>query len=261
MKEKDLSFWEHLEELRYVIFKILIVILVSVVVSFLLKDELFSIILSPKNPDFFIYDFFDIISGFLGLENSSDNDILQLELININLSGQFVAHMTVSFYVGILLSSPYIIYKLFSFVSPALFAEEKKYTLYLLSWGYMLFIIGMLLSYFLIFPLTLRFLATYSVSSEVNNTIQLSSYIDTMVVLSLLMGIVFEIPMIAWLMAKLKLVTSDFMKRYRKHAIVIAFVISAIITPTTDIITLLLVGLPVIVLYEISIFIVRNTAE
>ena len=122
-------------------------------------------------------------------------------------------------------------------------------------------IIGMLLSYFLIFPLTLRFLATYSVSSEVNNTIQLSSYIDTMVVLSLLMGIVFEIPMIAWLMAKLKLVTSDFMKRYRKHAIVIAFVISAIITPTTDIITLLLVGLPVIVLYEISIFIVRYTAE
>lgn len=248
MKEKDLSFWEHLEELRYVIFKILIAILVSVVVSFLLKDELFSIIPSSKNPDFFIYDFFDIISGFLGSENSSDNDILQLELINTNLSGQFVAHMTVSFYVGILLSSPYIIYKLFSFVSPALYAEEKKYTFYLLSWGYILFIIGMLLSYFLIFPLTLRFLATYSVSSEVSNTILLSSYIDTLVVLSLLMGIVFEIPMIAWLMAKLKLVASDFMKRYRKHAIVIAFVISAIITLTTDIITLLLVGLPVIAL-------------
>ena len=160
---------------------------------------------------------------------------------------------------GVLCASPYILYQLFRFVSPALYANERKYVVRVVGGGYAMFVFGVLVSYFLIFPLTFRFLGTYQVSGEVANLITLDSYISTLLLMCLSMGIVFEIPILSWLFAKLGFLSADFMRRYRKHAIVIILVVAAIITPTSDVFTLSLVALPMWVLYETSIFIVNES--
>ena len=241
-----MTFWDHLEELRRVLFKVVGAVLVLMVVAFCFKDELFGLVLAPQSPDFVLY-------RWLGAE------AFQVQLINTQLASQFITHMKVACYAGILLASPYIIYQLFRFVSPALYANERKYVVQMTFWGYLLFMLGVLLNYFLIFPLTFRFLGTYQVSALVENTITLTSYVDTLMMLCLMMGIVFEIPILSWLFAKLGFLTSAFMKNYRRHAIVLILVIAAFITPTSDVFTLSLVSLPMYLLYEISIGVVGNT--
>lgn len=256
----SMTFWEHLDELRHVIFRIVIVVVALMLLSFLFKEELFAVVLAPKESDFCIYQLFGKLADWLSMPSLKPASF-EAHLINTELSGQFVMHMTVSFYAGIILASPYILYQLFRFVSPALYENEKKYSLRIILWGYILFILGVMLNYFLIFPLTFRFLFLYQVDEMVENTIMLSSYIDTLTMLSILMGIVFEIPILCWLFAKLHLLTSDFMVKYRKHALVIILIISAIITPTSDIFTLSLVSIPMLVLYEVSIGIVKMTVK
>ena len=150
-------------------------------------------------------------------------------------------------------------YQLFRFVSPALYANERKYVVRVVGYGYIMFMVGVLISYFLIFPLTFRFLGTYQVSDQVENMISLQSYISTLLMMSLAMGIVFEIPILSWLFAKLGFISADFMRRYRRHAVVIILVVAAIITPTSDVFTLLLVSLPMWLLYEVSILIVKRS--
>lgn len=154
-------------------------------------------------------------------------------------------------------ASPYILYQLFRFVLPALYADERKYVVRMVGGGYLMFMLGVSVSYFLIFPLTFRFLGTYQVSGDVMNMITLQSYISTMMLMCLAMGIVFEIPILSWLFAKLGLLSADFMRKYRKHAVVVILVIAAIITPTSDVFTLSLVALPMWLLYEVSILIVK----
>ena len=175
------------------------------------------------------------------------------------LAEQFLIHMKTSIYVGVLCASPYILYLLFRFVSPALYSKEKKYVSRMVAGGYVMFMLGVALSYFLIFPLTFRFLGTYQVSTEVENMISLQSYMDTLMMMNLMMGIVFEIPILCWLLAQFGLISVEFMRRYRRHAVVIILVVAAIITPTSDVFTLLLVSLPMGLLYEISILIVKHT--
>ena len=243
-----LTFWDHLEELRKVLFRVVGAVVLLMVVAFCFKDELFGVVLAPQEMDFILYQ-------WLGAED------FQVKLINTQLASQFITHMKVACYAGILLASPYIIYQLFRFVSPALYENERKYVVGVTCWGYLLFMVGVCLSYFLIFPLTFRFLATYQVSEVVENTITLTSYVDTLMMLSLMMGIVFEIPILSWLFAKLGFLTSAFMKNYRHHAIVIILVIAAIITPTSDVFTLSLVALPMYLLYEMSIMVVRSTEQ
>ena len=152
---------------------------------------------------------------------------------------------------GVLCTSPYILYQLFRFVSPALYDNERRYAVRVVGGGYTMFTLGVLVSYFLIFPLTFRFLGTYQVSGDVDNLISLDSYISTLVMMCIAMGIVFEIPILSWLFAKLGFLSADFMRKYRKHAIVIILVIAAVIT-------LSLVTLPMWMLYEVSIWIVKN---
>lgn len=255
-----MTFWEHLDELRYVIIRVVIVVVAFMLLSFLFKEQLFAVVLAPKDSDFCIYQLFGKMADWLSMP-SLRPESFDAHLINTELSGQFVTHMTVSFYAGIILASPYILYQLFRFVSPALYENEKKYSLQVILWGYILFMVGVLLNYFLIFPLTFRFLFLYQVDDMVENTIRLSSYIDTLTMLSLMMGIVFEIPILCWLFAQFHLLTSEFMIKYRKHALVIILIISAIITPTSDIFTLTLVSIPMVLLYEVSIGIVRTTVK
>ena len=182
-----------------------------------------------------------------------------VRLINTGLAQQFIIHMKTALCAGILCTSPYILYQLFRFVYPALYENERRYVMRVVGGGYAMFGIGVLVSYFLIFPLTFRFLGTYQVSRDVDNLITLDSYISTLMLMSLTMGLVFEIPILSWLFAKLGFLTDRFMRRYRKHSLIIILVVAAIITPTSDVFTLLLVACPMWLLYEMSILIVKNT--
>lgn len=259
-QQKVLTFWDHLEELRLVLFHIAVAVVVLMLIAFLYKDELFTIVLAPKNANFIIYHLFCRIADAVSIPSLCP-EAFYVKIINTQLAAQFITHMSVSFYAGFLLASPYVIYQLFRFVSPALYENERRYSTRVIGWGYLLFIMGVLLNYFLIFPLTFRFLATYQVSMEVENTITLSSYMDTLMMMSLMMGIVFEIPILCWLFAKLGFLTAGFMKRYRRHAIVIILIVGAIITPTSDVFTLMMVSVPMYLLYETSIWIVSRTEK
>ncbi|MBQ8019068.1 MAG: twin-arginine translocase subunit TatC [Paludibacteraceae bacterium] len=248
MTDQAKSFWDHLDELRTCLIRIIIVVLVGAIVAFAMKTEVFSIVLAPTKSEFITYRWF-----------SQFGDIadFNLNLINTQLTSQFSVHMQVSIIIGIICVSPYILYSIFAFVSPALYENERKYARLLVVAGYIMFMIGVALCYFLIFPLTIRFLGNYQVSDDVANIITLSSYIDTLTMLTLMLGIVFELPILCMLLGKMGILTADFMKEYRRHAIVIILIVAAIITPTTDVMTLMLVTLPIYLLYEISILAVK----
>jgi sec-independent protein translocase protein TatC len=259
-KEKETTFWDHLETLRWVFLRIIIVVIVFMLIAFLNKDVLFNIILAPHKSDFILYRFFCYISKEVSLPAICPG-AFQVKLINTQLASQFLIHMKIAFYAGVLIAFPYVIYQLFRFVSPALYHEEKKYAFGVILYSSLLFLSGVLLNYFLIFPLSFRFLGTYQVSEEIENMINLSSYINTFMMLSLLLGIMSELPILSWFFARLGFLTDTFMKKYRKQAIVIILIISAIITPTADAFTLLLVFFPIYLLYEASIFIVKKTLK
>ena len=250
------SFWDHLDILRVSLVKIAAVTAVFAVVAFFFKEALFSVILAPKDADFITYRWLYFFSGWVTDEQAQD---FYVKLINTGLAQQFMIHMKVAMCTGVLCASPYILYQLFRFVSPALYANERKYVVRVVGYGGIMFMVGVLISYFLIFPLTFRFLGTYQVSDQVENMISLQSYISTLLMMSLAMGIVFEIPILSWLFAKLGFISADFMRRYRRHAVVIILVVAAIITPTSDVFTLLLVSLPMWLLYEVSILIVKRS--
>lgn len=246
-----MSFWDHLDALRGVIVKGVAIIVVFAIVAFLFKEELFDIVLAPKENDFVTYRWLRDIERLVSHQQMSD---FSVALINTGLAEQFVIHMKTALCAGVLCASPYILYELFHFVSPALYANERKYATRFVTFGYIMFIIGVLLSYFLIFPLTFRFLGTYQVASDVTNMISLESYMSTLILLCLSMGLVFEMPLLVWLFGKIGFLTSPFMRKYRRHAVVIILIIAAIITPTTDVFTLLIVSLPMWLLYEFSIY-------
>ena len=249
------SFWEHLDVLRAAIVKIVAVAVMFGIAAFFLKEELFTVVLAPKDDGFITYRLFNRMAIWVG----GTVEPFSVRLINTGLAQQFILHMKTALCAGVLCTSPYILYQLFRFVSPALYDNERRYVTRMVGGGYVMFGLGVLISYFLIFPLTFRFLGTYQVSSEVDNLISLNSYISTLVMMCLAMGIVFEIPILSWLFAKLGFLSADFMRRYRKHAVVIILVVAAIITPTSDVFTLLLVALPMWALYEISILIVKRS--
>ena len=252
-----MSFWEHLDVLRGILFRIAALTLGFAVIAFACREWLFDIILAPKYDNFIIYDFFRSVGKIFN--PNGDSGHFDVQLINTGLAKQFVIHMKASIYAGFLVAAPYTLYQIFRFVSPALYANERRYAVKVLGGGSVMFALGVLLSYFLIFPLTFRFLGTYQVSDDVVNMISLESYMDTMMMLCVMMGIVFEIPILCWLFAEFGFITADFMKKYRKHAVVILLFISAIITPTADVFTLTVVAMPMWLLYEASIIIVQRT--
>ena len=211
------------------------------VLAFIFKDEVFWVIFAPKSPDFL-----PVIFG------SSP----EVQLINTELTRQFVVHMMTSLYVGIIVAAPYIIFELYRFISPGLYENERRYSTPLVIASYFMFMMGILFCYFILFPITFRFLANYQVDTSIQNLISLESYIDTLVFLSLAMGIIFEIPILSWLLGRLGILHRQQMQQYRRHAIVIILIIAAIITPTSDAITLAIVSLPMYLLYEVSILLV-----
>ena len=249
------TFWDHLDELRSVLIRIAVAVVLCSVAAFCFKDILFGVVLGPQSSDFITYKVLDRLAGLF----SSDPELMETlsaRLINTGLAQQFLLHVKVSVWTGFMLSSPYILYQLFGVVSPALYDSERKYALRLVVGGSVMFLLGLLLSYFLIFPLTFRFLSTYQVSDIVENTVTIESYIDTMITLSLSMGIVIEIPVLCWILGKMGIINGQLMRIYRRHVCVFLLVVGAIITPTSDVFTLMLVSLPMYLLYELSIQIV-----
>lgn len=242
------TFWDHLDVLRASLIRMAIVVIGFTVVAFLMKDTLFSIVLAPRSSHFVTYQ-------LLGAE------VFTLHLMNTGLTEQFMIHVRTALYAGILLASPYILYELFRFVSPGLYANERRYTVWIVGAAYLMFIIGTFVNYFVVFPMTVHFLGTYQVSPDVANMLTLQSYIDTLLGMSLIMGVVFELPVVCAVMGRMGLITNRMMTAYRRHAIVAILVVAAIITPTTDIFTLMVVSLPIYLLYELSIQIVRITKK
>lgn len=245
-QEVTLTFWDHLDELRAVLIRILVITAIAAVSAFCLKEELFAVVLAPRSSDFITY-------RVMGVEPFCIN------LMNTGLTEQFMIHLRTALYVGVLVALPYILYQLFRFVSPALYDHERRYATLLVGSGYMMFMMGTLLNYLLIFPLTVKFLGTYQVSPDVANMLTIQSYIDTLLMMNFVMGIVFELPVVCWLLGKMGLVTAQIMSQWRRHAVVVILIVAAIITPTTDAFTLFLVALPIWLLYEMSIWIVRIT--
>ena len=240
-----MTFWDHLDELRSVIIRALVVTVVAAAVAFCLKDQLFGVVLAPRTSDFITF-------RLLGVEPFS------IHLMNTGLTEQFMIHLKTAMYAGVLIASPYIIYLLFHFISPALYDNERKYATLLCTSGYLMFMLGTLLNDFLIFPLTVKFLGTYQVSEDVANMLTLQSYMDTLLMMCLVMGIIFELPVVCWLLGRMGLLKASMMRMWRKHAIVAILVVAAIITPTTDAFTLFIVALPIWLLYEVSIFLVKK---
>jgi sec-independent protein translocase protein TatC len=252
--EKEMSFWEHLEELRWHLVRAVIVLLLLAIGAFIMRKFIFDvIILAPKDPDFVSY------RALCALGKLISTDALcigtePLQIINIQMSGQFLVHVYVSMMVALVVAFPYLLWEIWSFVRPALLPKEKKYSKGVVIYSTVLFIIGMLFSYFLIVPLTVNFFSSYQVSESVNNTITLNSYISTVVSLSLATGLVFELPIVVFFLTKVGILTPAFMKKSRKYVLVILLTIAAIITPP-DIFSQILVTIPLMLLYELSIFI------
>ena len=248
------SLRKHLEVLWMTVMKIVAVTVVFVITAFFFKEQLFDVVLAPKDDRFITYRLLNRITAWAG----GSMDSFSIRLINTGLAQQFIIHMKTALCAGMLCTSPYILYQLFRFVSPALYDNERRYVIRMVGGGYAMFSLGVLVSYFLIFPLTFRFLGTYQVNGDVDNLITFDSYISTLVMMCLAMGVIFEISILSWLFAKLGFLSAEFMRKYRKHSIVMILAVSAIITPTSDVFTLSLVALPMWILYEVSILIVKR---
>ena len=258
MSERDVSsFWDHLEVLRKVLFRCLIAWAIGATVAFCFKSILFNLLFAPSTDTFISYRGLAWLCEKTGWQSLCPGSF-QASFINTELAAQFMTHIKVALWAGLVVVSPYLIVQLYGFVAPALYDREKRHAAPIIIWGTLLFILGVLMNYFIIFPFAFRFLNNYQVYTEVHNQISLSSYISNLLMLSLLMGVLFEIPIINYLLAKAGLLKTETLKKYRRHAIVAIAIVAAIITPTGDAVTLTLVTLPIYLLYEVSILIVKK---
>ncbi len=252
----QMSFLQHLEELRWKIIKAVVAILVCAIVAFIFKGFIFDgVILAPRNASFITYRGLCYLSELLGMGNNLCVTST-FELQNIAMSGQFSSHLMVSIVAGFVVSFPYVFYQIWSFVQPGLHEKERNTARGVVFFTSLLFMSGILFGYFVIAPLSVQFLGSYQVSEQVENIIALNSFISTVTTTTLASGIVFQLPIVIYFLAKVGLVTPAVLRQYRKHAIVGVLVLSAIITPP-DITSQILVTLPLVVLYEIGIHIAR----
>ncbi|NND76884.1 MAG: twin-arginine translocase subunit TatC [Flavobacteriales bacterium] len=259
--EGEMPFLDHLEELRWKLVKSGIAIFVFAIIAFLGKKILFDVIIfGPTKPDFLTYDLFCWMSESLGL---GDNLCFRLDLSsfqNIEMAGQISYHIWSSLIFGFILAFPYVFYQIWSFIRPGLKDKEKKSASGIVFWVSLLFAMGVLFAYYLICPLTVKFLSEYTVSEKVSNDFKFDDYISTINKLTLITGIFFQMPILIYFFTKIGLVTPEFLKKYRKHALVVVLAISAVITPP-DVASQILVSLPILLLYEVGILISKRVTK
>ncbi|MEP7171517.1 MAG: twin-arginine translocase subunit TatC [Bacteroidota bacterium] len=250
----EMSFMEHLEALRWHLFRSVIAIMTFAMIAFLNKEFIFdTIIFGPKHPDFPTYRTLCWLSEKFSIDMCIKD--FPFIIISVEMSGQFTMHMWVAFITGLIIGFPYLLWEVWRFIKPALTTKEKKYSTGIVFFSSILFLIGVLFGYYVIAPLSINFLGSYQVSEQVKNQISLDSYISTITFLTFASGIVFELPIVIYFLSKIGIVTPKFMRTYRKHAIVIILIVAAVITPSPDVTSQILVAIPLYLLYEISIFV------
>lgn len=256
---KELTFWEHLDELRKVLIRVLCVWFVLAVVYFAAMPYLFDkVVLAPCNNDFVFYHLLRSIGEHFHLKDEFFTQEFHVKLVNINLAAPFLIHMSTAFWMSVVTAAPYLFYEIWRFVSPALYPNEMRGVRKALGIGTVMFFVGVLLGYFMVYPLTLRFLSTYQLSALVENQISLNSYIDNFMMLILCMGAAFELPLVTWLLSLLGIVHKRLLRKYRRHAVVLIVIVAAVITPTGDPFTLAVVSIPLYLLYELSILMIKD---
>jgi sec-independent protein translocase protein TatC len=251
----EMSFLDHLEELRWLLIRCTIAILIGGTVAFFFSDFIFDqILFGPKNPDFITYRIFCDLSKEFGLDKSLCVTEIPMRIQSREMGGQFSAHMWTSITAGFIVSFPFILYFFWNFISPALYQNEKKYARAFVIVASLLFFTGVLFGYYLIAPLSVNFLANYNVSNEIFNDIDLASYISLLRSSTVACGVFFELPVIIYFLTKVGLVTPTFLRTYRKYVLIIVLILSAIITPP-DVMSQVIVAIPIMILYELSILI------
>ena len=250
-----MSFLDHLEELRWHIIRSVVAIVITMILVFTQKKFFFDqVILGYLNPEFFTYKWLCNISQKLNLGSALCIENIGFSLQNIEMAGQFLMHLKISFVMGFVLAFPYVLYELWRFIKPGLYEKEQKQTTGFVFFASLLFLLGVAFGYFVLAPFSIQFLGNYNVSETVENSISLSSYINIISTLILSTGLIFELPMLSYLLSKLGVLTPKLMKKYRKHAVVGLLMIAAVITPP-DITSQILIVIPLYLLYEVSILI------
>ena len=251
----EMSFLDHLEELRWHLIRSTLAILIIGCVAFLMKDFIFdTIIFGPKKPDFPTYGVFCKLSKMLGFSEAFCGNEPLFRVQSRVMAGQFSAHIWTSIWAGFIVGFPYVLYEMWKFISPGLYEKERKYSKGFILIASLLFFMGVLFGYYIVAPLSINFLGSYTVSEEVFNDIDLSSYISTVRASVIACGIVFELPIVIYFLTKVGLVTPEILRKYRKIALVLVLILSAIITPP-DVASQIIVAVPVLILYQVSIYI------
>lgn len=261
MQQEEMSFWDHLEELRWTLFRSFAALFIFAILLFAFmrgENGIFdSIIMAPTRGDFWTYQLFCKAASLLGVVTDFCDIDFRIHIFNIKLASQFFTHMTTSFWVALVLAFPYLMYEIWKFISPALYENEKKNVRWVFLFGTGMFFLGCAVGYYMVFPVTLRFLATYQISEAITEQVSLESYMDNFLMLIFVMGIIFEMPLLSWLLSKLGLLNRSFFQKYRKHAVVALLVLAAFITPSGDPFTLSIVFIPLYGLFELSAFFVK----
>lgn len=253
--EKEMSFLEHLEELRWHIIRSLAAIVFFAIITFIAKEFVFDeIIFAPRNADFFTYRFFCGISEHTCIQPN------HFDIIPRELGEQFFTHLKVSFWLGLIIAFPYVFFELWRFIKPGLHPKEQKAARGSVFICSTLFLLGVLFGYYILSPFAIRFLGGYQVGINVINSTSLASYVNYMTMFVIPTGIVFELPVVIYFLSKIGLVTPEFLRKYRKHSIVFILILSAIITPP-DVITQVLISIPIVLLYEVGIYISKMVVK
>ena len=251
----EMSFLDHLEELRWHLIRSTMAIFIIACVAFFMSDFVFdTIIFGPKKPDFPSYSVFCKLSKLLGFSEAFCSTEPLFEIQSRVMAGQFSAHIWTSIWAGFILGFPYILYEIWKFISPGLYEKERKTSRGFIFVASFLFFMGVLFGYYVVAPLSINFLGGYSISKEIHNDIDLASYIATVRSAVIACGLIFELPIIIYFLTKIGLITPEILKKYRKIALVVVLILSAVITPP-DIASQIVVALPILLLYQISIFI------
>lgn len=253
----EMSFLDHLEELRWHLIRSVLAIVIFATIAFIFKDFIFDVLLfGPKKKSFITYRWFCSLSQTLGQGSSFCLEELPFRIQSRTVAGQFSAHLWTSVLAGFIISFPYIIYEFWKFVSPGLYEKERKNSRGFIFIASLLFFIGVLFGYYIVTPLSINFLGNYSVSSEIFNDFDLSSYIGLLRASVLASGIIFELPIIIYFLTRVGIVSPEFLKKNRKISLVIVLSLSAIITPP-DVVSQIIVSIPILILYEVSIIIAK----
>lgn len=257
-----MTFWDHLDALRGVLFRIAGVVIVITVAMFFVMRWLFDhVIMWPCRADFPLYSLLGFIKGDGEFLPNMANDDFSVHIININLGTQLMTHLSASMWIAFALSFPIIIYLLWTFVSPGLYENERRGARKAFLFGNVMFYLGVAVGYFIVFPLALRFLSQYQLSAAIENSLTLDSYMDNFYTIIVAMGVVFEMPLLAWMLGNMGILKRSFFKKYRRHAIVGLTALAALITPTTDVFTLAIVFVPLYALWEFSAHLVPNKKD